>query len=544
MSAIDIQRWAHAACAALQLARDRIDALNVFPVPDGDTGTNVALTMEAACSAVDAAVAEGAGGAQVARALARGAMLGARGNSGVILSEYLRGISTVAADLPDDDELTGGELSAMLARGADLAYRAVSRPAEGTILTVARAAAQAAAIPGSDVATVARAAAGGARTALEATPQQLPALARAGVVDAGGQALVLVLDALVGCLTGEVIPIQVPDPALGAQPMAASQSDLPGSASLDQGPAFEVMFLLRISEDTADCEEAVQGLRRALEDLGDSVLVVGEGHLWNVHAHVDDVGAAIEAGLCAGRPHRIQVTALTGQPAPRQRQVHHQVERALAAVVHGPGVAAMLVDLGVRTIWAEPRQQPSTSEILEAILESGASEVIVLPSDKDTQPAAEAAARRAREEGIRAAVIPTRAVVQTLAAVAVHDPALPFDEDAVAMTRAAGATRYAAVTIASRRALTTAGPCQVGDALGVVDGDIGLVGSSVAEVSRGVLGAMLSVGGELVTLVVGSQIDADLPQSLADWLAATHPTVEVATVHGGQPLWPIIIGVE
>jgi len=531
LSAVGIQQWAHAAHAALDLARGQIDALNVFPVPDGDTGTNVALTMEAACSAVDAAIAEGGGRAQVAKALAHGAMLGARGNSGVILSEYLRGISKVAAVVPDEREITAAELSEMLTEGATLAYQAVSHPVEGTILTVAKAAADSAGIPGSDAVEVARAAADGALIALGRTPDQLPALAAAGVVDAGGQALVLILDALVGCLTGERPRMHVQAPTRRVQHAAGAQIAY-------RGPGYEVMYLLEASAD------AVPSLRRTLESLGDSVLVVGDGELWNIHAHVDDVGAAIEAGLAAGRPHRIKVSSLAEDPGVGERQGHRPAERAIAAVVHGPGIATMLRDLGVRTIWAEPRQQPSTAEILDAITESGAAEVIVLPSDKDTQPAAEVAARQARADGVRVAVIPTRAVVQTLAAVAVHDPVLPFDEDAVAMTRAAGATRYAAVTLASRQALTTAGPCEVGDALGVVDGDIGLVGTSVAEVSRGVLGAMLAVGGELVTLVLGSQVEVGFAEALVDWLAATHPTVEVTTVHGGQPLWPVIIGVE
>ena len=531
LSAVGIQQWAHAAYGGLDLARNQIDALNVFPVPDGDTGTNVALTMEAGSIAVDAAIAEGAGRAQVAKALAHGAMLGARGNSGVILSAYLRGIAKVAEGIPDGREITAAEVSAMLAEGANLAYEAVSQPVEGTILTVARAAADAATAPGTDAVQVIRAAADGARIALGKTPDQLPALSAAGVVDAGGQALVVVLDALVESLAGGPSHVQIHVPTHGAH-------RAPGSHAAYQGPGYEVMYLLDAAAD------AVPNLRQTLEDLGNSVVVVGDGQVWNVHAHVDDAGAAIEAGLIAGRPYGIKVTSLTEDPGAREARGQRRIERAIVAVVHGPGIVTMLGDLGVRTIWAEPRQQPSTAEILEAILEIGAAEVIVLPSDKDTQPAAELAARQGRAEGVRVAVIPTRAVVQTLAAVAVHDPGLPFDEDAVAMTRAAGATRYAAVTLASRQALTTAGPCEIGDALGVVDGDIGLVGDSVAEVSRGVLGAMLAVGGELVTLVLGSGTESGFTEALADWLASTHPTVEVITVDGGQPLWPVIIGVE
>lgn len=528
--ALSIQGWAHAARSALGSARPEIDALNVFPVPDGDTGTNAYLTIQAACEAADAAAAEGASRAGVVIALAQGAMLGARGNSGVILAAYLRGVGHPLRQLADGHPVGGRELAAMLAEGANLAYQAVSRPVEGTILTVASAAAQAAAQAGSDLLQVARAAASGASVALERTPSQLPALAAAGVVDAGGRALVVILDALVAVLTGEEPARATPARAAPAAPTERTQ---PGAAPSYQGPQFEVMYLLHAPAPAA------QQLRADLDALGEAVLVSGEGELWTVHAHVDDAGAAIEAAMAHGRPSAIKVSSLRDGPTPGQL-----AQRILVAVVHGPGIEAMLADLGVRTIWAEPQQRPSAAQILEAITGTGASEVVLLPSDSDTQPVAELAARQARSSTTRVAVIPTRAVVQTLAAIAVHDPGRAFDDDAVAMTRAAGATRYAAVTVASRQALTTAGPCEVGDVLGIVGGDIAVVGPSVDEVARGILDAMLAVGGELVTLVLGSGGPAHFGPGLAHWLATAHPTVEVTVVDGGQPNWPVIIGVE
>ena len=560
-SALSIQGWAHSARAALGVARPEIDALNVFPVPDGDTGTNVYLTMEAACAAADEAAATGSSRAEVARALARGAMLGARGNSGVIVSEYLRGLGDALCRLPDAREIGGTELAAMLGAGAETAYRAVARPVEGTILTVARAAAQAAEQAGADTVQVARQAAQSARIALGRTPTQLPALAAAGVVDAGGRALVVILDALVGFLTGE----EVPGDEAAIHPSQHRPSHQPTGPAYD-GPAYEVMYLLDTDPTGA------QDLRAELEGMGDSVLVVGDGALWKVHAHVDDAGAAIEAALARGRPHRIQVTVLAAENEHRAEfdrpaaeyghsaavragsslelqggtgnQPRSNSTRSLVAVVHGRGIADLLGSLGVHIVWAEPAQRPSTTEFLDAIANLGAPEIVLLPSDKDTQPVAEVAARQARTQGRRIAVIPTRAVVQTLAAIAVHDPSLAFEDDTVAMTRAASATRYAAVTIATRTALTSAGPCQVGDCLGLVDGDIALVGPSLDEVARGVLDAMLAVGGELVTLVLGSQAEMDFGQHLVDWLGVAHPTVEVSLVQGGQPLWPVIIGVE
>ena len=193
---------------------------------------------------------------------------------------------------------------------------------------------------------------------------------------------------------------------------------------------------------------------------------------------------------------------------------------------------------------ARANQRPSTGEILDAVRLTHAAEVVVLPSDKDTRAVAEAAAEEARREGIRVAVIPTRAVVQTLAGVAVHDPSLAFDDDVISMTRAAGATRYAAVTVASRRALPTVGPCDVGDILGLVGGDIVIVGSDMGIVTRELLAGMLAVGGELVTLVLGEDADDDLRIGVPDWIAERYPLVDVGVHDGGQPLWPMIMGVE
>jgi dihydroxyacetone kinase-like predicted kinase len=204
----------------------------------------------------------------------------------------------------------------------------------------------------------------------------------------------------------------------------------------------------------------------------------------------------------------------------------------------------LLTSAGAHVVPALPRQRPSTAELLSAIAGSHASEVIVLPSDKDTAGVAEAAAEQARHDGIRVAVIPTRAVVQTLAAVAVHDASRRFADDVVAMTRAASATGYGAVTIASREALTTAGPCRTGDVLGLVNGDIVKVGSSVGEVARELLSRLLAMGGELVTLVLGVEADDDLRHDLPEWVEARFPLAEVSVHEGGQPLWPIIIGVE
>ncbi|MBI1351681.1 MAG: DAK2 domain-containing protein [Actinomycetales bacterium] len=530
-----VRSWAQRALSDLGAARDDIDALNVFPVPDGDTGTNLYLTMESACQSVEDCW-DGEGeppAAEAAKAMATGALLGARGNSGVILSQILRGTSDVLAGLPDGEVLDGRVIQRLLARAADLGYEAVARPVEGTILTVARAAADAASRvvqDGVDDATaVVTAAAAGARDALEATPTMLEALRLAGVVDAGGRGLVVVLDAFAAVVAG--VAQAVGEPGLRVpvpRPVEAEVSRHYG------GPAYEVMYLL--DSDDAD---AVVSMRGELDALGDSLVVVGGDGLWNVHVHVDDAGAAVEAAMRAGRPYRIRITHL--EPAPVGRTDH---VRALVAVTHGPGTAALLGEIGAGIVPAAAQQRPSTAELLGAIRQVHAAEVVVLPSDSDTQAVAEVAAQQAREGGTRVAVIPTRSIVQTLAAAAVHDPDADFDDDVVSMTRAAGATRYAAVTIASRAALTTVGPCQEGDVLGLVDGDIAAIGSDLAVVVRDLLAGMLAIGGELGTIVLGAEAGAELRRDLPQWLEREYPLVDVVVHEGGQPLWPVIVGVE
>lgn len=526
-----LTRWAHLGLQDLGEARAEIDALNVFPVPDGDTGTNLYLTQEAACAALDEAlvldpaVASDAGAA--GEALARGALVGARGNSGIILSQLTRGF---VSGLVASAHLSWAQaLAEALQVAARSAYQAVATPVEGTVLTVARVAGERAAetvqrFP-DDAAAVMRAAAQGAREALERTPSQLAALARAGVVDSGGRGLVVLYDALEEVVTGVRRPRRasrhLPTP-VPAEPEAEYA-----------GGAYEVMYLLDSDVTGTD------GLRRHLAALGDSVVVVGADGLWNVHVHCDDAGAAIEAGISAGRPYRIRVTALT--PA---RPRHQPTGRGVVVVTHGPGTAALVHAAGATSVPAKPRQAPSTAELLDGIHRAGPEEVVLLTSDSATRAAAEAAAGQARQEGLRVAVIPTRSVVQSLAAAAVHDSGAGFDDDVIAMTRAAHATRYGAVTTAIREAITMAGTCRPGDILGVVEGDVAEIGSSVPEVSAQVVDRLLQAGGEMVTLVTGEGAPTDLVPALRRHVRRTHPGIEVVDHDGGQPFWPLIVGVE
>ncbi|MFA7266810.1 MAG: DAK2 domain-containing protein [Candidatus Nanopelagicales bacterium] len=538
-----VRLWAAAALSGLGEHRAEIDALNVFPVPDGDTGTNLFLTVESAAQYVEELYGDAAEPtlAQSVTAFAQGALLGARGNSGVITSQLLRGI----ADVLTAESATGGseDLAGALTRAAELAYGAVAVPREGTVLSVAKAAAFSAresATADASLAAVARAAVAGAQVALDHTPEQLQVLKDAGVVDSGGKGLVVILEALVEAITGEH-RVSHPDVRL-ARPVTSVESH----SVTYGGPAYEVMFLL-----DAD-DRSVPAMKEALAALGDSLVVVGGGGLWNIHVHVDDVGAAIEAGIEAGRPYRIKVTHLeladdlrrSGRDGSDLPGEDTRTGRALVAVAHGPGVATLLQESGVTTVAAKPGRRPSTAELLDGVKRSGAREVIILPSDGDTRIVAEAAAEQARNDGIRVAVIPTRSVVQTLAAAAVHDPGAHFDDDLVAMGRSSASTRYGAVTVAVRQAVTTAGMCQVGDVLGLLDGDIVEIEPTVSEASVAIVRRMLDRGGELLTIVAGEDADEALLADVSDAAELASPEVEVEIVHGGQPLWPLIIGLE
>jgi DAK2 domain fusion protein YloV len=519
-----VRRWCAAAVSALEAHRGEIDDLNVYPVPDGDTGTNLLLTLRAADEAVRADTA--ADLATTLGAMARGAVLGARGNSGVIASQVLRGMAEALAGCVDAD---GPALAKAYARAADLAWGAVGDPVEGTMLSVARGAAQAAAAAGDGLADVAREAVRGAAAALERTPSQLAALARAGVVDAGGRGLLVLLEALAGVVAG-VERAAVTGPRGGDRGALEAVREAGSDAY-----AYEVQYLLAAEED------AVARLREELAGLGDSLVVVGTGEgRWTVHVHVNDVGAAIEAGVEAGRPHRITVTRFADAVAagPGQRP-----GVAVVAVEPGPGVADLFTAEGVLVV-PDAGGPDGEERVLAAVEDTGAGSVVVLPCSAAATPVADAAAGRARAGGIEVAVVPARSAVQGLAAVAVHDEGRRFGDDVIAMAEAAAATRSAAIVVATRDALTMAGPCRAGDVLGLADGEVVLIGGSAAEVAGDLLDRMLSGGGELVTLLLGADAEPDLADLLERRVARDHPGVEVSVHAAGHPDAPLLIGVE
>ncbi|MFI5822584.1 DAK2 domain-containing protein [Streptomyces rishiriensis] len=568
--ALAVRTWCGLALTALGRAREEIDAINVYPVADGDTGTNLYLTVESAATAVEAVFAgyeagSGAGSApagkpalaDAAHAMAHGALIGARGNSGTILAQLLRGMAQVLAAEGEASHTDGRGLRLALRRAADSARQAVAHPVEGTVLSVASAAADAAETAAGaqgtegDCGIVARAAYQGACAALAATPGQLAVLEHAGVVDAGGRGLVAVLAALVETFTGEAPGFSAVAsggparrereetvPADGGEGPAKDCGDGPRGAS---GPAFEVIYLLE-AEDVA-----VGRLRQRLDALGDSLVVVGGDGLWNVHVHVDDAGAAVEAGVDAGRPYRIRITHFgAGDAHTRgsERPPRERVQRAVVAVVPGEGLAGLYAEAGATTVLARPGEPPASGELVQAVRRAHAREVVLLPNDADLRHTAAAAAEQARTEGIRVALIPTRSAVQGIAALAVHEPDRRFDEDVVSMTSAAGATRHAEVVVAERQSWTMAGICQAGDVLGLVDGDVAVIGSDVTATAETVLSRMLSAGGELVTLVLGDEAPEGVAEHLEARVREAYLAVDTVVYRGGRQGALLLIGVE
>ena len=544
-------RWAAVARSSFASARAEIDALNVFPVPDGDTGTNLYLTLDAALDAARTAISRDIPVGSVTipslqvmcREMSRAMLLTARGNSGVILSQLFRGVAEHVVDSASES-LDGAGLAGALARADQLAWRAVTEPKEGTILSVSRATATALGAlvdvdPQVGLAEVLTAAVTTATAALERTPTQLPALARAGVVDAGGAGYLLLIEALARVVHGQ--PPQPDDDPLRrhhgwSRPVVATRAHPPGGADDGgEGPAYEVMYLLTDSD-----EARVDALRTRLAGLGDSLLVVGAEGTWNVHVHVDDPGAAIEAGIEAGRPHRIVVTHFGDQ-------IRHALDPDALGVVAcaaGEGIAEVFRAAGATVVMSGPGRRASAGQILDAIRQSGAGRIVVLPNDGDTEMAAQAAARAATEEGRELRVVRSRTAVQGIAALAVFDAEADLDTNAETMAAASAATRHGAVTISRKEALTSAGVCHVGDVLGVVQGDFAVIGSDLYEVAGQVVEALLGDDGELLTVISGDDAPADLASAVVAAARIRRRDLEVTHIHGMQPLYPLLLGVE
>jgi DAK2 domain fusion protein YloV len=519
---------------ALRQHRDEINSLNVFPVPDGDTGTNMLLTQEAVERSLAGLDGKPNTLAGLGHAVSEASLMGARGNSGVILSQVLRGLWE---RFPPDGVVEPATLATALRHASDEAERAVARPMDGTVLSVLRDAATAAeGVAGSakDCAAVAAAVLDAARESLASTRDMLPELRSAGVVDAGAKGMVLLFDALDSALRGG----ELTEPVEALGPVRMADDGEPVGSDPELG--FEVQYLLE-AEDATPVE-----LRRRLTELGDSVVVVGGGGMFNVHVHTDEPGQAVEAGLDHGRPRDISIVHLGTQVIDciagqaRGVRVAEQVA-GLVAVAEGEGVARTFRSLGAMVVPGGPGHNPAVGELLAAVEAAPADAVLLLPNHPNVVPAAEKAAQSSSKE---VHVVASPSVPAGLAAATAFNPMAALDENAGAMEAAVRDCRSGEVAQAERAAQTPAGPVRAGDWLGMADGRVMITGRD-AESVAGRLAIILSGGGaEIATVVAGEDSSDETAGVVARIVADAIPGVRVDVVLGGQPRYAYLIGVE
>ncbi|MEM8708171.1 MAG: DAK2 domain-containing protein [Actinomycetota bacterium] len=523
--------------------REAVNNLNVYPVPDGDTGTNMSLTLRSVVEELDGADADMA---SICKAIAHGSLMGARGNSGVIMSQILRGFSnTIAAS----DEVDGASFANALAAAAEGAYGAVGNPVEGTILTVVREASEAAvaaADGGADLLGVVDAARVEGGESLQRTPTLLKVLADAGVVDAGGSGFLLFLDAALNVVDER--PLPEPDVQAPPEFEIAPDGDEHGEKSIAD-LRYEVMFLLEAPD------ESIPGFKAAWAEIGDSIVVVGGDGLHNCHIHSDDIGKSIEAGIAVGRPFEIRVTDLLEE---LEGLAHEEdwvkgelgeteasgppVPTAVVAVAVGDGVVSILKSMGVhQVVTGGQSMNPSTADLVKAVESVPAPEVVILPNNKNIIPVAEQVDAQTSRT-VR--VVPTRGIAEGIASLMSYDPQATAEANAGNMADIASGVLAGEVTQAVRESTSDAGPIATGDWLGIRREGICAVQPTMAEAAIELLNVMIDGDHELLTVIAGEDADDDTTAQIEAWVEEHHGDVEVEVHEGGQPLYPYYFGLE
>jgi DAK2 domain fusion protein YloV len=537
LTADDLRRVVAGFRDALRSHQELLNRLNVYPVPDGDTGTNMALTMESVVAGL-----EGVPGdmAATCKAISHGALMGGRGNSGVILSQILRGL---AGAMAVGDHCDGHRLACGLVEAAAGAYGAVSNPLEGTILTVVREAseaAKAAADGGAGLLDVLEAAKAQGADALARTPDLLPVLKRAGVVDSGGAGLLLLLDAALSVVDGRALP----EPADVATPAGVAVGN--GSEPHGVGDLrYEVMYFLEAPDET------IPAFKDVWTGIGDSIVVVGGDGTWNCHIHTDDIGAAVEAALDCGRPRKIRVTDLAEEveeekwvreAIPDPEPLRKEVATAVVAVATGDGVRRIFHSLGVQeVVTGGQSMNPSTAQLLEAVERAPAPEVVILPNNKNIIAVAEQVDALTTKT-VR--VVPTRGIAEGFSALLSYDPDDDVGRNAGAMKTAADNVVAGEITRAVRDSTSDAGPIAEGDWLGLARDGIKVVSGTLWAAVTGLLDILVTDDHEIVTLIEGEGSGAGETRRITEWVADNRPDVTVEVHHGGQPLYPYLIGIE
>jgi uncharacterized protein len=512
-----VAELARGALAALEAHRQRIDDLNVYPVPDGDTGTNLTLTVRAIVDDLERSQAGDRGA--LAAELTRSALMAARGNSGVILSQAIRG----AAEGFSEE----AGLARMLRGASDAAYRAVREPVEGTMLTALRELAEEAEA-GSDLpAIVAR----GDDCVLR-TRELLPVLREAGVVDAGAAGLMEIVRGIAGVVLDEPLP---------AAPDAPAAFTLTDEAIHQELSRYRYCTVFVIEGDGLDAGE----LEAELERLGDSLLVVGDANALKVHVHTDDPGVALSLGVARGTVAGVEIANMQTQTQEREQRLLRAVPAgpvdlcAVVAVTAGMGNRRLFESFGARVVDGGRTMNPSTADILAAVEAADSSEVLILPNDRNVLMSAEQAAAISSRD---VHVVPTLSIQAGLSALVPFDPSLPAAENAAAMSAALASVATGAVTIASRDVELNGVAVHKGDWLGLVEGQPAAGGPAFAPVARTVVDRLLDGDRSVVTLLTGEGAP-DLTALLAE-LPAEHPGLELEVHEGGQPHYPLLLAAE
>jgi len=524
-----------------------VNALNVFPVPDGDTGTNMFLTMQAAyAAAAERDAGDGRTVSDVASRAAHGALMGARGNSGVILSQIFRGM---AKALDGQMTLDGALLAAAFTEASAIAYKAVMKPVEGTLLTVSRGAAEAAeraAQDGGDVQAVLDGALTGARATLAQTPAMLPLLREAGVVDAGGQGYVVILEGMRLHLAGRNVAMEaVPTIAPGETTMAFDVTGLHAQHGADEY-GYCTNYLLTAAPGTP-LDFAI--IREAMAAMGHSAVIVGDEQYIKAHIHTTDPGALLSYAVQFGALTQIkidnmdmQVEHLEGSAplgTPHEQSTGHI---SVVAVAAGEGLSAVLRGLGAaKIVRGGQTMNPSTQELLDAIASAPSDAVIVLPNNGNVILTARQAAAMAAKQ-VR--VVPTTSIPQGIAALSAFTFTADLDTNAAAMTETARGVRTGDVTRAVRDATIGGVAVKAGDVIGLLDDLLTVSGDDSVTVALDLLGRMDAAHAELVTLYTGADVADTIAEALSARIAACYPHLSVEIVTGGQPHYDFIVSVE
>jgi DAK2 domain fusion protein YloV len=531
-------RLIRSAASSLKERRDEVNRLNVFPVPDGDTGTNMSLTMDAVLAEVDK-LSDEASLPEVCHAVTHGSLMGARGNSGVILSQILRGLCEVLAPATIID---AGVVRDALARAVIVSFQAVRKPVEGTMLTVLRDAAEAAGPAveaGGDIDGVFATVVDAAYDSVKRTPELLPVLKEAGVVDAGGYGLAILMEGFASSLSG--VGLRSFD--VTVTPSASFEAT--GVTPADDWDDDEYLY----------CTEFLlfgEGIdTRAVEDhiasQGGSELVVGGEGSYKVHVHTDDPAAVLAYVTGLGEVADVHVNNMRRQTAERAaglragRAAVGQKELGFVAVAAGDGLVEILRSLGVDAVVSGGQtMNPSTAELLEAIESVPARSVIVLPNNRNIIMAAQQTVGLASKP---VGVVPTTSVPESFAAMLSADADAPLDDNVAAMSEAAGAVRTGEVTTAVKDSKGKVGAIKAGQVIGIADHEIEAVGTDIGTVSAALLD-VIAGDGEMLTLLAGQDLSDDDLASISERLGAAHPELEIETHRGGQPLYPLIMSVE